>query len=224
MEVLPPFVLGLFGTSLTSNGRLSADWPQHLQRDLQQAPEAFGPITVIDWGKGSTASDWAVANAFQLATLRPSHILTEGFSINDAVDAGSGPAVSIADHDANVTNFVGQFRAARADVDITIQTMNPVSAAGAGLRPNLAAYYARDVVLAGTLGLGLIDNYNGQAGGPAGGWPKPLPDDMSQNDPNTGTPDGLHPNAAAIAIYLYPNLITWARAKMAAYWPIPAGR
>jgi hypothetical protein len=168
------FVLDLYGTSLTQ-GRLNADWPALLKRQLQQYPEAKGPIDIVNQGKGSTNSDWGLANIGLIANDRPTHVLMEGFSINDAaLTDGVNPQVTTGNHDVNVTAMVAALRAARADVDITIQTMNPVSLAGQGLRPNLAAYYARDVALAGTLGLTLLDNYGGVAGGPVGGWPKPI--------------------------------------------------
>lgn len=217
--VRKPFVLGLYGTSLTQ-GRLNAGWTSWLTAELQQYPEAKGPILIFNQGSGSKNSDWGLANIALVADQRPSHVLTEGFSINDAaLTDGVNPQVTIANHNVNVTGMVAALRAARADVDITIQTMNDVNAAGAGLRPNLAGYYTRDQVLAGTLGLGLINNYYGQAGGPVGGWPKPGPDVLYQLDPGTGLPDGLHPTPEALKVYLYPNVITWARAKMAAYWP-----
>jgi hypothetical protein len=180
-----PFFLALYGTSLTQ-GRLNADWPAYLARELQQYPEAKGPIVTYNQGRGSQNSDWGLANIGLIADQRPTHVLMEGFSINDAAVTGGVPAVSIANHDANVTAMVAALRAARADVDITIQTMNPVSAEGAAIRPNLAAYYARDVALAGTLGLTLLDNYGGAPGGPVGGWPKPLDPDVTYG---AGPPD-----------------------------------
>lgn len=173
-----PFVLGLYGTSLTQ-GRLNADWPARLLRDLKQYPEAKGPILIFNEGRGSQNSDWGLINIAKVADQRPTHVLMEPFSINDSIDVAGSPAVSLANHDANVTAMVAALRAARADVDITLQTMNSVGAAGAALRPLLAAFYARDVALAGTLGLRLINNYDGQAGGPVGGWPKPLPPALS---------------------------------------------
>lgn len=215
------FVLGLYGTSLTQ-GRLNADWPTRLKQRLQQFPEARGPIVIFNEGKGSQNSDWGLANIAVVANQRPSHVLMEGFSINDAIDSGSGPAVSIANHDANVTAMVAALRAARADVDIIIQTMNDVGADGYALRPNLAGFYARDVALAATLGLRLINNFGGQAGGPVGGWPKPGPPELYQIDATTGLPDMLHPNAEATGVYLEPNVDNMLRGRMGAYWPIAA--
>lgn len=171
--VLKPFVLLILGSSLSSNGRLSFDWTQKLQKELQQYPEAKGPIQIVNGAKGSQDSAGLLSLIAPYAALRPSHVLMETNSINDAVDSGSGPAVTIANHDANTTASVAALRAARAGVDITIQTMSPVSTAGAALRPNLAAYYARDVALAASLVTSLNDNYNGTATVP-GGWAKPL--------------------------------------------------
>lgn len=220
--IRPPLVLALYGTSLTQ-GRLNVAWPDYLLAALAAQPEAVGQIIFYNQGKGSQNSDWGLANAGLIADYRPTHILTEGFSINDAaLTDGVNPEVTLPNHNANVTGMVAAWRAERADVDITIQTMSDVSAAGAPGRPHLADYYAADVALAAGLGLDLIDNYGGTAHVP-GGWPKPGPNDLYQIDPGTGLPDGLHPVWAGpdggVSTYALPNWIAWGRAKMAAWWP-----
>lgn len=167
MSVLRPFVLALLGTSLTT-GRLSADWVPKLVRELQTYPEAKGPITILNMGKGSqTSTSWGVPQASLIADLRPNHILTEGFAINDCVDTGGGPAVSRATHSTNLQSMIQLWKAQIPGVHIGVQTMNPVSLPNQAQRPLLADYYADEVVVAALEAVDLIDNY--------AGWPKPLP-------------------------------------------------
>lgn len=178
MTIRPTFALAILGTSL-STGRLSADWPARLQEALQQQPEAVGPIAVYNMGKGSQTSDWGVTRAPDISVLRPTHVLMEGFGINDSVDFGGGPAVTRANHITNLQTIVAELRSKRADVDITIQTMSPVSAAGAASRPALADYYADELAVAALLSTRSLDNY--------AVWPHPLPQAISHEG------DGLHP-------------------------------
>lgn len=208
--ILPAFVLGLTGTSLTT-GSLSADWVPKLQNELRMAPEAKGPVRVINAGHGSWTSADILANAPFLAGLNPTHILFEGGAINDCVDSGGGPAISRAQHILNIQAVVALWRAKNAAVDLTIQTMSSVSAAMT-IRPALADFYADEIATGTTLGIRTLDNY--------AGWPKPLNQALTHIDPTTGLGDMLHPIwAGADDTYLYPNVLAWARARMAAYWP-----
>ena len=173
--VPPPFVLALLGTSLTITGRFSADWATKLARELQTYPEAVGPVRVLNLAKGSqTSTSWGIVKAPEISGLKPTHILTEGFAINDCVDSGGGPAVSRAQHILNIQAMVAEWQANIPGVDITLMTMNPVSTLVATLRPALADFYADEIATATTLGVRVLDNYGGVAGGPAGGWPKPM--------------------------------------------------
>lgn len=208
-----PFVLVTYGTSLTT-GRLSGFWPEALRRDLVAMPEAVGPVVVHNKGKGSQTSVWGKDNAYLVAEIRPSHILTEGFAIND-----SALGVSQADHLLNMAAMRNTFRGNNPDVKICWQTMNGVSAAGAALRPNLPAYYADEVAQAITWGDQYLDNYGAPPSPPAAsptGWPKPLPDAM------TDSGDGLHPTAEWVALYLYPQVLFRCRQMMAEHWGLPA--
>jgi hypothetical protein len=168
--VLPPLALALLGSSLTT-GRLSADWVPRLTRELQAYPEAKGPIDIYNKGKGSQNSAWGVTQIPDLVALKPTHVLMEGFAINDCIDTGSGPAISRAQHITNIQTMVAGLQAGIPGVDITIQTMNPVSAAGSPTRPNLVDYYADEIATAAILGVRSIDNY--------ASWPHPLPDFLS---------------------------------------------
>jgi hypothetical protein len=217
-QVRRPFTLVTYGTSLTT-GRLSSQWAERLQQTLYGLPEAVGPIIIYNMGKGSQTSVWGAANAYLAADLKPTHILSEGFAINDSAVVGGNPQVSQADHLLNMASMRATWRAANPGVDITWQTMSSVSTAAAG-RPNLADYYADEMTYAAAQGDTRIDNYLGAGGaypGPSGGWPKPLSDSLTDNN------DGLHPIwAGGTDTYLFPNVRWWARTKMAAFWGLPA--
>ena len=220
MIILDPMIVGILGTSL-STGRLSANWVPELQRQALQQPECVGPLTILNMGRGSQTSDWGVTQAPVIAAQNPTHALIEGFGINDSVVTLGVPAVSQANHIANIVNIIATFRAARADVDITIQTMNPVSAGGAALRPNLAAYYADELTTAAAQSCRALDNYGGVGipvpPGVATGWPKPLPLHFTYDS------DGLHPKwTDAVENYLFPNVLFWLRQRMAEFWGLPA--
>ena len=168
--VRSPFVLALLGSSLTS-GRLSGDWVPQLTEDLQTYPEAKGPIRVYNLGKGSQNSAWGVTQVPLIVGLKPTHILFEGFGINDCVDTGGGPAISRAQHIINIQDMINGFKAGIPGVDLTIQTMNPVSAAGAAIRPTLSDYYADEIATGTVESIGTINNY--------ASWPAPLPNFLS---------------------------------------------
>lgn len=201
-RVLKPFVLVCIGSSLTT-GRLAGpdlSWVPLLARELPDAPEALGPVRVYNMGKGSQNSAWGVTQIDAVTALRPTHILMEGFAINDCIDSGGGAAISRAAHIANITSMVTSWQAQIPGVDITIQTMSPVSPSGAGVRPLLGTYYADEVATAAALGVRILDNY--------AAWPKPL-------DPTkTASASGLA--LPVTAGYLYQNGVTWNPADKAA--------
>lgn len=209
---LPPLVIAVLGSSL-STGRLSADWVPTLKYELPDQPEAVGRIVIHNLGKGSQNSGWGVTQIPLIVSLKPTHILFEGFAINDCIDTGSGPAISRAAHIANIQTMAAGFVAGIPGVDLTIQTMSSISASIAGLRPQLAAYYADEVVTGQALGIRVLDNYSG--------WPTPLDPALTAIDPTTGLPDGLHPIwTGGVDTYLYPNIMSWARVRAAEHFGV----
>ena len=203
----PPFTLVTYGTSLTT-GRLSSFWPERLQQALLGVPEAIGPVIVYNLGKGSTTSVWGVDNAQYGAAMRPSHILSETFAINDCALINGTPTVSLVDNAANMAAMRAIWVAADPMVNITWQSMSSISSSNTSLRPDLATY-SNDGMATGTaLGDSVLDNYPG--------WINPLPLALTDNN------DGLHPIwTGAVNTYLFPNVLLWARQKMAAYWGLP---
>lgn len=208
-----PFILAVLGSSLSA-GRLSGNlWWQRLMENARAVPEAVGPVVLQNFGKGSQTSVYGVATAPDIAAFNPTHILSEGFAINDSAFGISRP-----DHTANMLTMHNIWKAKNPAVDITWQTMNGVSTAGMPLRPALPDYYADEVVNAAAMGDRMLDNYAGAQSPPGvvGGWPKPLPDYLTDNS------DGLHPIwDGALELYLWPNVIFWLRLRMAEWWGLP---
>lgn len=192
------------GTSLTT-GRLSADWVPTLLREARTYPECVGPFQIWNMGRGGWTSTDILANVPNIVALQPAYVLTESGSINDCFDGGSGPAVSLSTHDSNLTSIITDLRSGIPDVDVTIQTMSPVSTSIASGRPDLATYYAHDLSVSAGLSAPTIDNY--------AGWVNPLPEALTYDL------DGLHPIwSGADEIYLFPNVRTWLRDKMTEFW------
>lgn len=213
-SLLPPFVLVTYGTSLTT-GRLSTNWAERLKQQLLGVPEAIGPFILYNLGKGSQTSTWGADNAYIGADMRPTHILSETFAINDCALVGSTPAVSQSQNLINMGSMRSTWLAAAPSVNITWQSMNGVSTSGASLRPDLATYYNSGMAQATAWGDTTLDNYNGTQSPPgvSTGWIKPLPDALTDNS------DGLHPIwTGAVETYLFPNVLFWARKKMATFW------
>lgn len=163
--VRKPFVLAITGTSL-GTGYLAADWVPKLACELRGYPEAIGPVRILNMGHGGWTSADILNNAPNLSALQPTHILFEGGGINSSAVSGGVPAVTRSQHILNIQAMVAQWRAAIPGVDLTLQTMSPVSAVGTALRPNLSDYYADELATATTLGLRTINNF--------AGWPNPI--------------------------------------------------
>src|SRR5258708_26566896 len=175
------FSIAVYGSSLTT-GRLATAWATYMAKALEQF--VASPVRIYDMGKGSQNSDWGVANMGFVAMMKPDLILFEGFGINDAV-VGGPPGLTRAQHNANIDTMIAYWQANLPNNPLCIQTMNPVSAAGSALRADLVNYYADEIARAGIHGIDSINHY--------ADWPNPLPDALSQIDPTSGAPDGLHP-------------------------------
>jgi hypothetical protein len=202
MSVLAPIAFAFTGSSLTT-GRLSADWVPRLLQRLKQEPEAKGRVIVYNMGKGSQTSDWGLTNAPEISKLRPTHILFEGFAINDCA---IGP-VTLAKAAANFRGMVAEWRGNIPGVDLTHQTMSPAAAADAN-RTNLQTYYNQELSLASGLGIPSLNHT------PA--WP--AIDASNTNGAPSG--DSLHPIWSGVfETYSYPSILAWAKARMASFWP-----
>lgn len=176
-------LLMLNGTSLT-NGYLSGFWDRRLLGAMYGAG-LTRPVRIINVGKGSQTSDYLVSQLSDTVRHRPTHLLTELNSINDASSLYSGGLVG---HEANARTYIETLLTNNPQLIITIQTMSPGPS-----RPNLADYYQKDLDLAVEYGLRSINNYPR--------WPDPLTAAMTNNG------DTLHPNEAATDQYLLPYVV-----------------
>jgi hypothetical protein len=197
----PPIVFAFTGSSLTT-GRLSGDWVPILMKRLRQEAEAVGEVVVYNMGKGSQTSDWGRTNAPELSKLKPTHILFEGFAINDCA---IGP-VSLASAAANFDAMVSEWQTNIPGVDLTHQTMSPAAAADVN-RTSLQTYYDQELAKAAAHGISSLNH--------TPNWPAITTANTS------GAPSGdlLHPLFTGVfETYSYPDILAWAKAKMAAYW------
>lgn len=217
LYVKKPFILAVVGTSLSYPSDFGGKWWQRLYMTANGLPEAVGPVVLRNFAAGGAQSSYGVTIAPEVAAINPTHILSEGFAINDSAPAIGG-GVSRPQHLQNMADMRAIWKAKNPAVDITWQTMNGVSAAGQPGRPDLPLYYADEIQFAGDNADTLLDHYNGVPSPPAiaGGWPKPLPDYLTMGG------DGLHPLwADSLEVYFWPGLTYWLRCKMAAYWGLP---
>lgn len=187
------FTIALDGTSLTT-GRLSTDWDTALQQALSQAVDR--PVRVFPMGKGSqTSTSWLIPTMGEVAARQADMILFEGFGINDCA-----MGVTRAQHSANIDTFVAYQRANSPRSRLCLQTMSPASA-GDSFRTTLGDYYSDEIARANALGIDSLNHYVN--------WPRPLPVELTQIDPATGLPDGLHPTKAANRQYFFPTLLAY---------------
>ena len=202
--VLPALGVAITGTSLVT-GRLSADVVPRLAQEAPTLPECLGPVVIFNEGRGGWTSANILANVPVIVSLQPAVVFIDTGSINDCFDSGSGPQVSLVDHDANLTSIINDLRSGIPGVDLTVMTMSPGSTSIAAGRPQLATYYAHDLSVAAGLSVRTMDNY--------AGWVKPLPDALTYDL------DGLHPIwAGADDTYFYPNLKAGLQARMGDFW------
>jgi hypothetical protein len=187
------FTIALLGTSLT-NGRLATGWDVDLRNALKAAVDR--DVQVVNFGKGSqTTVSWGVPMAPVVAALKPDLILSEGFAINDCAMGIDRPT-----HLANVNSMIATWKAASPRSRICIQTMSPASA-GDSFRTHLGDYYTDEISAAVANGVDFLSHYVD--------WPNPLPTSLTQIDPSTGLPDGLHPTKAANRQYFFPSTLAY---------------
>lgn len=199
-----PFVLAVLGTSLTS-GRLASPprpWDIELAKDLRTHTSCKGEVIVHSMGKGSQTSNWGVTQAPIVSALRPTHVLFEGFGINDCA-----MGVSLAQAASNFDSIVASLRAGNPDVVLCHQTMSPAGASDS-FRTNLQAYYDQELARAGANSVESLNH--------TPNWPSPLPSNI------TFELDGLHPiwsnGTQGFAHYSYPNILFWATAQIINFW------
>lgn len=196
-----PYVLLVGGTSL-STGRLSGAWVTKLWQALRQ--RCRRQVRVIDAGKGSQTSDWAITQLDWWKTYRADAVLLE-FAINDAA-TGLFPA-GLAGHQSNMYTVIDSLRLGNAGLSVILQTMSPLGPSGATARPNMAGFYQSDRDIATAKSARLVD-HNPAWITAAGGTPPNqyvLPNDGTWTQGN----DELHPTEARVEQILLPRLIAY---------------
>lgn len=197
----------VYGTSLTA----SAEWPKALKGYFEK--HFPGQVTFVNAAKSGEHSNWGVANLEkQVLAKKPDLVFIE-FSINDAVTRFD---ISTEKSAANLDAMVKALRQQNPQVEIVLQTMNPVWDApdvpaerkSASNRPRLADYYEVYRKYAHEHGLPLVDHY--------ANWLK-----LQQNQPEKfkkWLPDGTHPTPEASVAVTFPaiqSLLEKARAAAA---------
>lgn len=214
----PDYGIGYYNTSITNVGAPHTGYPNfvagetcQIAVDIDNRLIWFKLVSAASWsnGLGDPATGTGGLNISSItSTLYPLVSVYNSTSKATANFGGStfegtipsgfrswnSAAVPRLEHIANITNMVNTWRSYNPNVDLTIQTMNPVAPSIASGRPDLALFYQDDRNLATTLNLRLLDNYLS--------WPNPLPE-TGITDNN----DGLHPTEAAVNQYLLPNII-----------------
>lgn len=187
------FTIALLGTSLT-NGRLATNWDVDLRNALKAVVDR--DVLVVNFGKGSqTTASWGVPMASVVAALQPDLILSEGFGINDCAMGIDRPT-----HRTNIAQMIATWKTMSPRSRICIQTMSPASA-GDSFRTHLGDYYNDEVAAAVASGVDFLNHYLD--------WPNPLPLSLTQVDPISGQPDGLHPTKTANRQYFFPSTLAY---------------
>lgn len=139
-------VIATFGTSLTADGLWQPEVQQRLAHCLRR------PVTVLNFGKGGTASSWGKANVQSVIAAHPDIVLIE-FAINDAY---APYKISLEESYGNTMVIVREIQRTLPDAKIFLWTTNPTMEPA---RPDLARYYRQYEQLARDLGIGLIDPF-----------------------------------------------------------------
>ncbi|MFM8333120.1 MAG: SGNH/GDSL hydrolase family protein [Candidatus Methylumidiphilus sp.] len=127
-----PQTVVTYGTSLTAGGA----WVDQLSAALQSRYP--GLVTVINSAQAGMWSTWGVENLDErVLRKKPDAVLLE-FAINDAHLANN---VSFEQARRNLEAIVGRIRAANADTEVILMTMNPPAGANLERRPRIHEYY-----------------------------------------------------------------------------------
>ena len=181
----------VYGTSLTSGGA----WPEQMRREVEARYP--GQIRLTDTAKSGEHSDWGVSH-FQSRVIdeKPDVLFLE-FAVNDAVQRFHIP-LERSRH--NLERMIDRVRAANPNVEVVLQTTNPVidrPKGDSGYRPYLYNYFGVVREVAAARGTVLIDQETA--------WQKVL--DEGRAAYRTLVPDGLHPSPVGYARVATPRIL-----------------
>jgi len=181
----------VYGTSLTANGA----WVSQLQSAVQSAYP--GAATWVNSGGSGQASDWGVTNLqTKVIDQSPDTVFIE-FSMNDAATVLN---ITREQARANLTTMVNGIRAANPQCEIILQIMNPPDRREGdpfSPRTDLPKYQQDYRDFAALNNLPCIDHMPS--------WQALL--DKGSNAYRVHVPDGVHPSASGLTLYMTPVLL-----------------
>ena len=181
----------VYGTSLTSG----AAWPEQMRREIETRYP--GQIRLTDTAKSGEHSDWGYANFKERVLDRRPDVLFLEFAVNDAVQRFHIPLERSRE---NLRGMIDRVRASNPNVEVVLQTTNPVldrPKGDRGYRPYLYNYFGVVREVAAERRTVLIDQETA--------WQKVL--DEGRTAYRSLVPDGLHPSALGYARIATPNIV-----------------
>ncbi len=181
----------VYGTSLTSGGA----WPRQMKEEIEKRYP--GQVRLTDTAKSGEHSDWGVSNFKARVLDQKPDVLFLEFAVNDAVQRFHIP---LERSRKNLNAMIDRVRAANPNVEVVLQTTNPVidrPKGDRGYRPYLYNYFGVVREVAAAKGTVLIDQETA--------WQKVL--DEGRAAYHSLVPDGLHPSPVGYARVATPNIL-----------------
>ncbi len=181
----------VYGTSLTSGGA----WPRQMRDAIERLYP--GQIRLTDTAKSGEHSDWGVANFKSRVLDHHPDVLFLEFAVNDAVRRFHIP---LARSRRNLDAMIDRARAQNPNVEVVLQTTNPVIDRpkwDPGYRPYLYNYFNVVREAAAAKGTVLIDQETA--------WQKVLSE--GRDAYHAVVPDGLHPSPRGYAQVATPRIL-----------------
>lgn len=180
-----------YGTSLTAGG----GWVPQMKAALDA--KFPGQIVLENTAKGGMTSEWGVENFDERVVAKKPDVLFLEFAVNDAVERFGIPE---AKSRRNLESMIDRARRANPDIEIILQTTNPVldrPKGHDGHRPDLEKRFETVRKVASAKNTRLIDNE------PA--WRRLLETDEAAF--RKLVPDGLHPTPEGYSEVVTPALL-----------------
>lgn len=194
-----PQVVVTYGTSLTHGGA----WVGMLQKELDARFPKLAKV--VNGAQSGMWSTWGVEHLDErVISKKPDTVFIE-FAMNDAFLKYQ---TTVATARTNLETMMDRIRAAKADTEIILMTMNPPTGVHLERRPGIDGYFQMYREVARERGLLLIDHHPH--------WKKVLDEDAARF--RTLVPDGIHPAAEGCAQVIMPTL------RAALGLAAPAGR
>lgn len=181
-----------YGTSLTAGG----GWVRQMKAALDA--KFPGQVTLENTAKGGMTSEWGVENFDERVAAKKPDVLFLEFAVNDAVERFG---ISQAKSRRNLEALIDRARRANPNVEIVLQTTNPVidrPKGHDGHRPDLEKRFETVREVAAAKNTLLVDNESA--------WRRILEEDEATF--RKLVPDGLHPNPEGYEKVVTPVLLS----------------